>query len=136
MTKNSERRRLRPISVSISPRLGEKIAVDKEFDRLAPRKPRPLGRGQVELYKNVYLPYREAPPFKAESFTCWKDGHSNTAKINIKSIAVALLIKTIHPILSILSIVSIMHGFLLSQDRFQPLPWLSSCFYDPGVNQN
>ncbi len=36
------------------------------FDRLAPRarsaavrqNPRPLGRGQGELYKNVYLPYR------------------------------------------------------------------------------
>ena len=39
------------------------------FDRLAPRKPRPLGRGQGELYKNGYLPYREAPPFKAGSFT-------------------------------------------------------------------
>jgi len=35
------------------------------FDRLAPRKPRPLGRGQGELYKNACLPYREAPPFKA-----------------------------------------------------------------------
>ncbi|MEE9421252.1 MAG: YbaK/EbsC family protein [Desulfatiglandaceae bacterium] len=39
-------------------------------DRLAPRarsaavrqNARPLGRGQGELYKNVYLPYREAPP--------------------------------------------------------------------------
>ena len=39
------------------------------IDRLAPRKPRPLGRGQGELYKNAYLPYREAPPFKAGSFT-------------------------------------------------------------------
>jgi hypothetical protein len=36
------------------------------FDRLAPRKPRPSGRGKGELYKNVYLPYREAPPFRAE----------------------------------------------------------------------
>jgi len=35
------------------------------FDRLAPRKPRPSGRGQGELYKNIYLPYREAPPFRA-----------------------------------------------------------------------
>ncbi|RLB82621.1 MAG: hypothetical protein DRH17_05090 [Deltaproteobacteria bacterium] len=35
------------------------------LDRLAPRKPRPLGRGQGELYKNVYFPYREAPPFRA-----------------------------------------------------------------------
>jgi hypothetical protein len=42
-------------------------------DRLAPRarsaavrqNPRPLGRGQGELYKNVYLPYREVPPFRA-----------------------------------------------------------------------
>ncbi len=34
-------------------------------DRLAPRKPRPSGRGQGELYRNVYLPYREAPPFRA-----------------------------------------------------------------------
>ncbi len=42
-------------------------------DRLAPRarsaavrqNARPLGRGQGELYKNVYLPYREAPPFRA-----------------------------------------------------------------------
>ncbi len=34
-------------------------------DRFAPRKPRPLGRGQGELYKNVFLPYREAPPFRA-----------------------------------------------------------------------
>ena len=40
-----------------------------QIDRLAPRKPRPLGRGQGELYKNGYLPYREAPPFKAGSFT-------------------------------------------------------------------
>jgi hypothetical protein len=47
------------------------------LDRLAPRKPRPLGRRQGELYKNVYLPYRaakhcrqtEPPPFKAGSFT-------------------------------------------------------------------
>ncbi|MEE9403058.1 MAG: hypothetical protein V3V47_07670, partial [Desulfobacteria bacterium] len=36
----------------------------RQFDRLAPRKPRPSGRGQGELYKNVYLPYREAPPFR------------------------------------------------------------------------
>jgi len=32
------------------------------FDRPAPRYPRPLGRGQGELFKNVYLLYREVPP--------------------------------------------------------------------------
>jgi hypothetical protein len=45
----------------------------KQFDRLAPRarsaavrqNPRPSGRGQGELYKNVCLPCREAPPFRA-----------------------------------------------------------------------
>jgi CheY-like chemotaxis protein len=31
-------------------------------DRPAPRKPRPEGRGQGELYKNGNLPYRGAPP--------------------------------------------------------------------------
>ena len=43
------------------------LAGDLGFiDRLAPRKPRPLGRGQGELYKNVPLPFREAsPPFRA-----------------------------------------------------------------------
>ncbi len=35
------------------------------FDRPAPRKPRPEGRGQGELYKNGNLPYREAPPGRA-----------------------------------------------------------------------
>jgi hypothetical protein len=48
--------------------------LDSEFDRLAPRarsaavrqNARPSGRGQGELYKNVYyFPYREAPPFRA-----------------------------------------------------------------------
>ncbi|NVM21518.1 MAG: nucleotidyltransferase domain-containing protein [Desulfobacterales bacterium] len=34
-------------------------------DRLAPHKPRPLGRGQGELSENVYHPYREAPTFRA-----------------------------------------------------------------------
>ena len=48
---------------------GKRCAETLFFDRLAPRKPRPLGRGQGELYKNAYLPYREAPPFKAGSFT-------------------------------------------------------------------
>jgi hypothetical protein len=36
-----------------------------EFDRRAPRKPRPEGRGRGELYKNVPFPYREAPPGRA-----------------------------------------------------------------------
>jgi hypothetical protein len=35
------------------------------LDGHAPRKPRPLGRGQGELFKNGYLPYREIPPFRA-----------------------------------------------------------------------
>ena len=43
---------------------------------------------------------------------------------------------TIYPILSILSIDSIICGLLLSQGQFQPLTWLSNCFYDSGVNQN
>jgi len=36
-----------------------------DFDRPAPRKPRLEGRGQGELYKNVLIPYREAPPGRA-----------------------------------------------------------------------
>jgi hypothetical protein len=36
-----------------------------QFDRPAPRKPCPEGRGQGELYKNGNLPYREAPPGRA-----------------------------------------------------------------------
>jgi len=36
-----------------------------DLDRPAPRKPRPVGRGQGEPYKMVYLPYREAPPGRA-----------------------------------------------------------------------
>jgi hypothetical protein len=36
-----------------------------KIDRPAPRKPRPEGRGQGELYKNGNLPYREAPPARA-----------------------------------------------------------------------
>jgi hypothetical protein len=36
------------------------------FDWSAPRNPRPLGRGQGELSKNVNLPYREATPFRAD----------------------------------------------------------------------
>ena len=53
--------------------LSARKKVEQEFsvDRLAFRKSRPLGRGQGELYKNVYLPYREAPPFKAGSFKRW-----------------------------------------------------------------
>ncbi|RLB81984.1 MAG: hypothetical protein DRH17_07315 [Deltaproteobacteria bacterium] len=35
------------------------------FDRPASRYPRPLGRGQGELFQNVYLLYREALPFSA-----------------------------------------------------------------------
>jgi hypothetical protein len=35
------------------------------IDRPAPRKPRPEGRGQGELYKNGNLPHREAPPGRA-----------------------------------------------------------------------
>jgi len=37
----------------------------ESLDRPAPRKPRPEGRGQGELYKNGNLPYREAPPGRA-----------------------------------------------------------------------
>jgi len=37
----------------------------RSLDRPAPRKPRPEGRGQGELYKNGNLPYREAPPGRA-----------------------------------------------------------------------
>ena len=62
--------------------------------------------------------------------------HTSSAYITKKNIAARLPIYTIHPILSSLSIVSIMHGLLLSQGRFQPSTWLSSCFHDPGVNQN
>ncbi|NVM21532.1 MAG: MarR family EPS-associated transcriptional regulator [Desulfobacterales bacterium] len=47
---------------SLRQRLGERLHV---IDRLAPRKLRPLGRGQGELSENVYLPYREAQPFMA-----------------------------------------------------------------------
>jgi len=37
----------------------------RNADRLAPRKPPPLGRGRRELWeKIVFLPYREAPPFR------------------------------------------------------------------------
>ncbi len=36
-----------------------------KFDRRAPRKPRPEGRGQGELYKKVCFPFREAPPGRA-----------------------------------------------------------------------
>jgi hypothetical protein len=36
-----------------------------KLDRPAPRKPRPEGRGQGELYKNGNLLYREAPPGRA-----------------------------------------------------------------------
>jgi hypothetical protein len=39
-------------------------------DRNAPRKPRPSGRGLGELYKIKRNPYREAPPFRAGSFSC------------------------------------------------------------------
>jgi len=39
-----------------------------DFDRHVPRKPRPLGRGKGAQYKRK-LPYREAPPFRAGSFT-------------------------------------------------------------------
>ena len=35
------------------------------FDRPAPRKPRPEGRGQGELYRNVAHPFREAPSGRA-----------------------------------------------------------------------
>jgi uncharacterized protein YecE (DUF72 family) len=36
----------------------------EHFDRPAPRKPRPKGRGQGELYKNGNLPYRVRKPAK------------------------------------------------------------------------
>ena len=54
--------------------MNDNNAKSKPVDRLAPRarsaavrqNARPLGRGQGELYKNVYLPYREgSPPFRA-----------------------------------------------------------------------
>jgi hypothetical protein len=38
------------------------------FDRPAPRKPRPEGRGQGELYKNGNLPYRGG--FTLPRFSC------------------------------------------------------------------
>ena len=37
-------------------------------DRQVPRKPRPLERGQGAQHK-MKLPFREAPPFRAGSFT-------------------------------------------------------------------
>ena len=46
----------------------DQMSEEREFgwqaacDRPAPRKPRPEGRGQGELYKNGNLPHREAPP--------------------------------------------------------------------------
>jgi hypothetical protein len=39
------------------------------IDRSAPRKPRLLRRGRGELYEIEKNPYREAPPFRAGSFT-------------------------------------------------------------------
>jgi hypothetical protein len=41
------------------------VLLSPRVDRPAPRKPRPEGRGQGELYKNGNLPYREAPPGRA-----------------------------------------------------------------------
>jgi len=38
------------------------------FDRQVPRNPRPLERGQGAQHK-MKLPFREAPPFRAGSFT-------------------------------------------------------------------
>jgi hypothetical protein len=58
---------------------GESIA--DVIDRPAPRKPRPEGRGQGELYKNGNLPYREAPPGRAGRLhnlfrnDGWRDEH-------------------------------------------------------------
>jgi hypothetical protein len=40
------------------------VAISARFDRSAPRKPRPEGRGQGELYKNGNLPYRVRKPAK------------------------------------------------------------------------
>jgi hypothetical protein len=41
---------------------------EKTLDRQVPCKPRPCGRGQGAQYKRK-LPYREATPFRALSFT-------------------------------------------------------------------
>jgi hypothetical protein len=43
---------------------GRPSALPLLFDRPAPRKPRPEGRGQGELYKNGNLPYRVRKPAK------------------------------------------------------------------------
>jgi hypothetical protein len=48
--------------------------VNLNFGRSAPRKPRLLRRGRGELYEILINPYREAPTFRAGSFT-WR--HTN-----------------------------------------------------------
>jgi len=54
--------------------------VDK-VDRPAPRKPRPEGRGQGELYKNGNLPYRVRKPAKR---TPAREGGEASLKLGLK----------------------------------------------------
>jgi len=52
----------------------------RNADRLAPRKPPPLGRGRGELWKKtVFLPYREAPPFRVGKASLFLDTLANPA---------------------------------------------------------
>jgi hypothetical protein len=45
-------------------KMGDILYFNLTIDRPAPRKPRPEGRGQGELYKNGNLPYRVRKPAK------------------------------------------------------------------------
>jgi len=76
------------------------LAGDLGFiERLAPqtrsaaarRNPRPLGRGQGELYKNVPLPFREAPPFRAGRLHKGELGTLNKDIAGIERVLTALI---------------------------------------------